>query len=81
MNLLGSVLTELLPVTILLVALVLVGGVIILRARKMAKGSLEEVMPFTLAQLRKLHKNGELSDEEFERAKSSVVNNARNNDR
>lgn len=77
MTLLGSVLTELLPVTVVLVAFVLVGGVVILRARKMVKNAPKEVMPFTLAQLRKLHTNGELSDQEFERAKASMVHKAR----
>ncbi|MBT4584763.1 MAG: hypothetical protein HOC93_06755 [Phycisphaerae bacterium] len=77
MILLGSVLQEILPSTILLIVLVIIGGVIILRARKMAKGSPKSEMPFTLAELRKLHKRGELSDEEFKRAKASMINKAR----
>ncbi len=78
---LGSVLREILPATILLIVLVIIGGVIILRARKMVKGSPKSEMPFTLSQLRKLHKRGELSDEEFERAKASMIKKAKNNDR
>ncbi len=77
MNLLGSVLREILPATILLVVLVIIGGFIIMRARKMVKGSKKSEMPFTLSQLRKLHKRGELSDEEFQRAKVSMIDKAR----
>ncbi len=77
MTLLGSVLREILPATILLVVLVIIGGFIIMRARKMVKGSMKSEMPFTLSQLRKLHKRGELSDEEFQRAKVSMIDKAR----
>ncbi|MBC8202689.1 MAG: SHOCT domain-containing protein [Planctomycetes bacterium] len=77
MILLGSVLRELLPATILLVVLVVIGGIVILRARKMVKGSHKDEMPFTLSQLRKLHKRGELSDEEFQRAKASMIEKTR----
>jgi uncharacterized membrane protein len=77
MTLLSSVLQEVLPATILLIVLVIVGGFIIMRARKMVKGTPTSEMPFTLSQLRKLHKRGELNDEEFERAKASMINKAR----
>jgi uncharacterized membrane protein len=77
MTLLGSVLREILPATILLVVLVIIGGFIIMRARKMVKRSMKSEMPFTLSQLRKLHKRGELSDEEFQRAKVSMIDKAR----
>jgi len=77
MTLLGSVLQEVLPATILLIVLVIIGGIIIMRARKMVKGSPKSEMPFTLSQLRKLHKRGKLSDEEFERAKASMIKKAR----
>jgi len=77
MTLLGSVLREILPATILLVVLVIIGSFIIMRARKMLKSSMKSEMPFTLSQLRKLHKRGELSDKEFERAKASMIDNAR----
>jgi uncharacterized membrane protein len=73
----GSSLSEILPATILLLVLVSVGGIIILRVRKMAKGRYIQGVPFTLDQLRALHAKGELSDEEFERAKASMIDNAR----
>ena len=43
----------------------------------MAKGRYIQGVPFTLDQLRALHAKGELSDEEFERAKASMIDNAR----
>ena len=70
---LGSVLTEILPATILLLVVVVVGGIVILQARNRLKGSNRELPPFTLSQLQELHNNGELSDEEFERAKSILA--------
>ncbi|MDP7008294.1 MAG: SHOCT domain-containing protein [Phycisphaerales bacterium] len=78
MIVLGSVLTEILPATILLIVLVILGGIFILRARKMLKSSSETTLPFTLEELRKLHAKGELTDEEFERAKVSMVEKTKN---
>lgn len=77
----GSSLSEILPATILLLVLIIIGGITILRVRKMAKGRYIKGVPFTLEQLRSLHAKGELSDEEFERAKASMIHNAKNNDR
>ena len=73
----GSSLSEILPATILLLVLVIIGAIIIFRVRKMAKDRYIQSVPFTLDQLRALHAKGELSDEEFERAKASMIDNAR----
>jgi uncharacterized membrane protein len=73
----GSSLSEILPATILLLVLVIIGAIIILRARKMARGRYMQGVPFTLDQLRALHAKGELSNEEFERAKTSMIDNTR----
>ena len=73
----GSSLSEILPATILLLVLVIIGAIIILRVRKMTKGRYIQGVTFTLDQLRALHAKGELSDEEFERAKASMIDNAR----
>lgn len=73
MNTLASALTEILPATILLLVVVIVGGIVILQARNMLKRSKRESLPFTLSQLHQLHKKGDLSDDEFERAKSILT--------
>jgi len=73
----GSSLSEILPATILLLVLMIIGAIIILHFRKMARGRNDAGVPFTLDQLRTLHAKGELTDEEFERAKASMINNAR----
>ena len=76
MMFLGSALTEILPATILLLVVVIAGGIVILRVRKMIKGNCKNEPPFTLEQLREMHENGELNDEEFERAKAAMLDAA-----
>ena len=77
MMFLGSVLREILPATILLLVVLIAGGVVIMRARKMVKRKSNNELPFTMNQLRQLHKNREIDDEEFERAKATMIDNAR----
>ena len=77
MMFLGSVLREILPATILLLVVLIAGGVVIMRARKMVKRKSNNELPFTMDQLRQLHKNREIDDEEFERAKKSMLKSLR----
>jgi hypothetical protein len=60
--------------TLVLLGVVLVGFVIVSWARKRLTKQDESLNTgFTLSDLRRLHKEGKLSTEEFERAKSAIV--------
>ena len=62
----------------ILVGLVIVAMVILAWVRNRVKEPDEPVSAgFTLSDLRQLHKSGQMSDEEFERAKAKVVEAAR----
>ncbi len=60
---------------VLLVAAVLIGVIgYMLRKRLLGGDDGEEtIQPFTLADLRRLHREGQLSDEEYERAKAAMI--------
>ena len=71
-----TLLADVLPWLILLLGLVIVGGVIILWIRRSisATNSLTAGdTGFTLYELRELHRKGELSNEEFERAREAII--------
>lgn len=68
-----SLFSDLLPVLVVLFVVVLVGGAIIYVARRAASTSSSIEPPFTLQDLRDLHREGELSDEEFEKAKEAMI--------
>ena len=61
------------------VALLVVGYVVVTRLRSWLRGSEGETSPagFTLSDLRKLHAEGQMTDEEFEKAKAKAVQAAR----
>jgi membrane protein implicated in regulation of membrane protease activity len=65
---------ELLPGLIALLVLAVIGGIVIMLVRRWVRSS--EAPPeegFTLHDLRQLHAAGRLSDEEFERAKATLI--------
>jgi hypothetical protein len=65
---------ELLPWLIALLVLAVIGGIIIMVVRRWVRspdGTPEE--GFTLHDLRQLHAAGRLSDEEFQRAKATLI--------
>ena len=65
---------EVLPWLLLLLGVIIVGGVIIFLARRYVhSSSAGQAGGFTLHDLRELHDAGELSDEEFERAKAQMI--------
>jgi hypothetical protein len=70
----GDVFVEILPWAIVLVVVVLLGWVAIsLINRWMRTGGGTSHHSFSLQDLRELHASGELSDEEFARAKSLII--------
>jgi len=61
-----------------LVALVIVGWVTVLQVRRrLTEPDESSGTGFTLSDLRRLHKSGQMTDAEFERAKAKVVEAAR----
>jgi hypothetical protein len=65
---------ETLPWLLLLLGVVIVGGVIIFVARRYVRGSSHDSAGgFTLHDLREMHRSGEISNEEFERAKAQMI--------
>ncbi len=65
--------------SLILVGILIVGLVIIMRLKKKLTQTdeLTAGVGFTLSDLRELHKNGKMSDEEFEKAKAQIVAMAR----
>ena len=70
----GQVFGEILPWLLLLLGAVIVGGIFIYIARRMTQGGEDASnVGFTLHDLRELHARGELTDEEFERARAQMI--------
>jgi len=69
---------ELLPWLLLLLAAALVGAIVVIVLRRWlrAPGS-ASAEGFTLHDLRRLHAAGQISDEEFQRAKSALIDRVR----
>ncbi len=64
---------ELVPWLLLLIGVVVVGAVIIWLARRAVDRASDSGGGFSLHELRQLHASGQLSDEEYERAKASII--------
>jgi uncharacterized membrane protein len=74
----GELFLNLLPWLAALVALVIIGGVAIFAAKRMlSSGGDSSAEGFTLQSLRDLHTAGELSDEEFAKAKAAMIGQVR----
>jgi hypothetical protein len=65
--------SELLPAIILLLAFAIVGSVLILALRRKLKEPTSATIAFTLGDLRKLRDQGDISAEEYDRAKDSII--------
>ncbi len=66
--------SEVMPWLLLFMGLVIVGGVIIMLARRLLNDTSASPRPgFTLHELRTLHTKGELTDEQFERARETMI--------
>ncbi len=70
----GNLFGDLLPWLGLLVVIVLIGGgIAIWLRRRLMSGDAAGAVGFTLGDLRELHARGEISTEEFEKAKSQMI--------
>lgn len=72
--------SDLLPVIAGLLGLAVVGGIIIYIVRRLLRGSEDhsEAGGFTLHDLRRMREAGELSEEEFDRARLAMIDRVRN---
>jgi len=68
---------EVLPWLILLIGVVLAGAIAIYYIRRSLKDTKSHGGGFTLQDLRDMHAAGELSDDEFERAKAQMIGRLR----
>ncbi len=74
----GDPVREILPWLALLLGLVVIGAVVISVARRQLNRDGEAAGgSFTLHELRTLHAKGDLSDEEFERARTQLIERMR----
>jgi len=73
-----STFAEILPVLLVLVGVVFAGFIVISVVRKWMRGDVGQPdQGFTLSDLRRLHREGKLSDEELERAESQMIRKVR----
>jgi hypothetical protein len=70
---LGSSFKDVLPATLLLIGFAIVGGIIIFYVRKSLKSSPSTSTTFTLSELRKMRDEGSMSEEEYEQARQSII--------
>lgn len=70
---LGSSFKDVLPATLLLIGFAIVGGIIIFYVRKRLKSSPSSSTTFTLSELRKMRDEGSMSEEEYEQARRSII--------
>jgi hypothetical protein len=65
---------EVLPWLLVLLGVIVVGGAVILLARRYMHGSAgQQAAGFTLHDLRQMHAAGEITNDEFERAKAQMI--------
>jgi hypothetical protein len=68
---------DILPWMAMLLGLVVVGGLVIFVVRRYGRGDAGTSAGFTLHDLRTMHAAGELSDEEFARAREALIGRTR----
>ena len=73
----ASMFSELLPAIIILFIIAIVGSVIVLQVRKMLHQSPDQSITFSLRDLERLRDDGSLSEDEYEKARQSIIDAAR----
>lgn len=69
----GRVFFDILPWLLVLVGVVVVGAAVIYFLRRAVNSGSGSPEGFTLHEVRRLHETGQLSEEEFERAKAAII--------
>ena len=70
---LGSSFMDVLPATIVLIAFAIVGGIVIFVVRRRIYSTTSKSMTYTLSELRKLRDEGTITEEEYEQARESII--------
>ncbi len=75
--LLASALTEVIPATLLLIAITVVGFLILMKLKKSLNFKSEQTTTFSLRDIERLRDEGQMSEDEYERARQSIINAAK----
>jgi len=70
---LGSSFMDVLPATIVLIAFAIVGGIVIFVVRRRIYSTPSKSTTYTLSELRKLRDEGTITEEEYEQARESII--------
>ena len=75
--LLASALTEVIPATLLLIAITVVGFLMLMKLKKSLNSNPEQTTTFSLRDIERLRDEGQMSEEEYERARQSIIDAAK----
>ena len=75
--LLASALTEVIPATLLLITITVVGFLILMKLKKALNFKSEHTRTFSLRDIERLRDEGQMSEDEYERARQSIINAAK----
>ena len=75
--LLASALTEVIPATLLLIAITVVGFIILMKLKKSMNSTPEQTNTFSLRDIERLRDEGQMSEGEYERARQSIIDAAK----
>tara|TARA_Y100000589_G_scaffold308941_1_gene325942 strand:- start:361 stop:627 length:267 start_codon:yes stop_codon:yes gene_type:complete len=75
--LLASALTEVIPATLLLIAITVVGFLILMKLKKSLNSNPEQTTTFSLRDIERLRDEGQMSEDEYERARQSIIDAAK----
>ena len=75
--LLASALTEVVPATLLLIGITVVGFVILIKIKKSLSSSLEQTTTFSLRDIERLRDEGQMSEDEYEKARQLIIDAAK----
>ena len=75
--LLASALTEVIPATLLLIAITVVGFIILMKLKKSMNSTPEQTTTFSLRDIERLRDEGQMSEDEYERARQSIIDAAK----
>tara|TARA_Y100001970_G_C14123427_1_gene797609 strand:+ start:22 stop:288 length:267 start_codon:yes stop_codon:yes gene_type:complete len=75
--LLASALTEVIPATLLLIAITVVGFIILMKLKKSMNRTPEQTTTFSLRDIERLRDEGQMSEDEYERARQSIIDAAK----
>ena len=75
--LLASALTEVIPATLLLIAITVVGFIILMKLKKSMNSTPKQTTTFSLRDIERLRDEGQMSEDEYERARQSIIDAAK----